>query len=135
MSDVSTMESRNASYANGAARTTARRAQRTRALQQGEAPISDTAAASDDANATEVYLDWSSHPVGVAIGRAPSPQESWAVAGNELRRRVLAAIAPRAVHGWALDGTFITAVRWDRDTDRGRDLYFGCWVRLRRQAP
>jgi hypothetical protein len=134
MKIVSAMESRNASYPNGVVRTAARRAQRTRALQQGVVPISDMAASSDDANATEVYLDWSSHPVGVAIGRAPSPQESWEVAGNELRRRVLAAIAPKAAHGWALDGTFITAVRWDRDTDRGRDLYFGCWVRLRRQA-
>ncbi|MGH2558312.1 MAG: hypothetical protein ACRDJH_04540 [Thermomicrobiales bacterium] len=108
---------------------------RTTALRQGIAPASDMAVSNDDANATEVYLDWSSHPVGVAIGRAPSPQETWEVARHELRRRVLAAIAPKAVHGWALDGTFITAVKWDRDTDRGRDLYFGCWVRLRRQAP
>lgn len=135
MSDVSAMESHGASYPNGVMRTAARRAQRTRAVQQGIAPASETAASSDDANATEVYLDWSSHPVGVAIGRSPSPEESWEVAGSELRRRVLAAIAPKVLHGWALDGTFINAVRWDRDTDRGRDLYFGCWVRLRRQMP
>ncbi|MGH2531112.1 MAG: hypothetical protein ACRDJW_02285 [Thermomicrobiales bacterium] len=128
----SATDARNSSYPNGVARTAARRALRTRAVQQGVAPISDMAVASDDALATEIYLDWSAHPVGVAIGRAPSPHESWEVAGSELRRRVLAAIAPKAVHGWALDGTFIAAVRWDRDTDRGRDLYFGCWVRLRR---
>jgi hypothetical protein len=131
---VSTADSRSASFPNGVERTAARRALRTRALEQGIAPLSDVAIPGDDVNATEIYLDWSSHPVVVAIGRAPLPEESWEFAGTELRRRVLAAVAPKAVHGWALDGTFITAVRWDRDTDRGRDLYFGCWVRLRRQA-
>jgi hypothetical protein len=129
------MDPLGASPAQMSARAASRRLGRITAPQRRDGLTSDLIISNEDAHSAEFYVDWSSHPVAVAFGRAPFPEEKWEVAGIELRRRVLAALAPKAVNGWALDGTFTAAVTWDRESDQGRDLYFGCWVRLRRVGP
>lgn len=80
----------------------------------------------------EVYVGWTSRPIGVAARRLTTGALNWEVAGPLLRERVMAAIEPLRAAGWQVDGTFSVATRWDMSRGTGGDLYEGCWVRMRR---
>ena len=81
----------------------------------------------------EVYVGWDTRPVGVAPRGRQAGAESWEIVGPILRERVLAAVAPLLAAGWHLAGSFPAAARWDMTRGTGRDLYEGCWVRMRRE--
>jgi hypothetical protein len=45
----------------------------------------------------------------------------------------MTAVRPLEAAGWLIDGPFAAAARWDMSQGTGRDLYEGCWVRMRRR--
>ena len=85
------------------------------------------------AGPVEVHVDV--EPVSVRARGGWGLAETWTVAGPLRRRRVLAGVGPLLAAGGQLDGTFAAAARWDVSVASGPDLYRGCWVRMRRDAP
>jgi hypothetical protein len=84
------------------------------------------------------FLNWAKTPMFSDIRRKPPHEESSAVAGAMMDKRVLREISPLLEEGWFLDGPFEAAVKWhsiDKTSSwwgSNRRRYDGCWVKLRR---